>query len=133
MRNIIVSVVFTLVFGSLNVLMAQTLTVCKSVDKDGHPVNAAQEFSVAKDGGKVVFLLQLPPAIHPAAVSYDVYKIDKGKEVFSSTLKQPLEPNKNWLLKEVTFYDAGSYRVYVYDDKDNQLTKANFSIKASGN
>ena len=133
MRNILASVIIILVVSDINTSMAQTLTFCKSVDKDGRAVNAAQEFTVAKDGGKVFFLLQLPATIHPTAVSYDVYKIEKGKEVFSSTLKQPTTPNINWLSKEVTFYDPGSYRVYVYDDKDTPITKATFTIKASAN
>jgi hypothetical protein len=111
---------------------AQSLIFCKTAD-NGRPVNAAQEFTVNKDGGKVTLLLQLPPSIHPSAVSFDIYKVKTGKEIFGSTVKQALEPGKNWVSKEVTFYDAGTYRVYAFDDKDNTITKGNLTIKVAGN
>jgi len=87
---------------SAQFIQAQSLTFCKSVDKDGHAVNASQEFAVAKNGGPVTFLVQFTGTNKPGAVSFDVYKLDKGKEVYSSTIKQNTEPSKNWLSKEVT-------------------------------
>ena len=120
-------------FGIANIAMAQTLTACKSVDKDGHAVNAGQEFTVPKNGAPVALLLTFSAAARPSAVNYDVYKVVNGKEVFSTSMKQPIEPGKSWFSKEIVFYDPGIYRVYAYDDKDNLITKTNFSIKQSSN
>ena len=132
MKNFIFSLSLVLLMTSAFHGSAQSLIFCKTAD-NGRPVSSAQEFTVGKDGGKVTFLLQLPPSIHPSVVSFDIYKVQTGKEVFGSTVKQALEPGKNWVSKEVTFYDAGSYRVYAFDDKDNTITKGNLTIKVAGN
>lgn len=129
MRNKINWITLFLIMISVSCIDAQSLTICKSVDKEGHGVNASQEFTVAKNGGNVTFLVQFTATNKPASVSFDIYKLDKGKEIFSSTIKQNTEPSKNWLSKEITLYEAGSYRVYLYDDKDNLITKSNFTVK----
>ncbi len=107
---------------------AQSLTFCKSVSKEGQPAGVAQEFVLSKAGVSLFFLFQFGTA-KPSAISYDVYKIDKGKEIFSSTLKQLVVPGNNWLAKEVTLYDSGSYRVYVYDEQDKLLAQQGFRLK----
>lgn len=111
---------------------AQTITFCKSVDNDGHAVNAAKEFVLAKTGSGIVFLFQFGVS-KPSSVSYDLYKTEKGNEVFQSTIRQALTPGKTWASKEITLYDAGQYRVYVYDEKDKLLVKSEFTIKPAGN
>lgn len=124
-----------LAFGLLaggNTAGAQSITFCKSTDKEGHALNAGQEFTLSKSGTVVVFLVQFAAA-KPASISYDMYKVENGKEVFSATMKQSPDPAKNWLSKEVTLYDAGAYRVYVYDEKDKLLAKSGFTIKPAAN
>lgn len=111
---------------------AQTITFCKSVDNEGHAVNAAKEFALAKTGSGIVFLFQFGVS-KPSSVSYDLYKTEKGHEVFQSTIRQSITPGKNWASKEITLYDAGQYRVYVYDEKDKLLVKSEFTIKPAGN
>jgi len=110
---------------------AQSLTFCKSVDKTGKSLGSSQEFTISKDGGKVTFLFQFSPSTTPmvSEISYDMYVLDKGKEVFNSTMQQAVNANQKWLSKEVTFYQAGTYRVYVYDEKDQLLTKGTVTIR----
>lgn len=122
---------FSLLAGT-NVAEAQSITFCKSTDKEGRALNAGQEFTLTKSGAVIVFLFQLA-AVRPPTVSYDMYKVENGKEVFSATMKQPVDPSKAWLSKEVTLYDAGAYRVYVYDDKDKLLAKSGFTVKPATN
>lgn len=114
----------------VSIANAQAITFCKSVDKEGHAVNAAKEFTLSGSSARIVFLLQFG-SVRPALVSYDLYKLENGKEVFSSTLKQSPEPGKNWLSKEVTLYDVATYRVYAFDDKDKVLGKSEFTLKPS--
>ncbi|MEO6168513.1 MAG: hypothetical protein ABIO46_13290 [Chitinophagales bacterium] len=111
---------------------AQSITFCKSTDKEGHALNASQEFTLTKSGTVIVFLFQFAPT-KPSSLSYDLYKVEKGKEVFSATMKQSLDPTKEFISKDVTLYDAGAYRVYVYDDKDKLLAKSGFIIKPATN
>lgn len=126
----LVSTFFLAIFllAGVNISLAQSLTFCKSVSSEGLPAGAAQEFTLSKGGVSLFFLFQFGTT-KPAAISYDVYKLEKGKEVFSSTLKQLMVPGKNWLAKEVTLYDAGAYRVYVYDDQDKLLAQLGFKLK----
>lgn len=126
----LISTIFLSIFllANANVSLSQSLTFCKSVSKEGIPSGMAQEFVLSKGGVPLFFLFQFGSA-KPVEISYDVYKLDKGKEVFSSTLKQLMVPGKNWLAKEVTLYDAGAYRVYVYDDQDKLLAQLGFKLK----
>lgn len=108
---------------------SQTLTFCDKADASGKPVNASTIFTVAKNGGPVTMLFTLPAGSKLTVVSFDVYKVDNGKEVFQSTLKQPVTGSQNWVSKQMTFYNEGRYRVYVFDDQDKQLSRAEVLIK----
>lgn len=110
----------------------QSVTFCKSVDRDGHAMNAGREFILSAKGAAIVFLFQ-SPTNSPVSISYDLYKLEKGKEIFSSTMKQVPEPGKSWTSKEIVLYDAGTYRVYVYDDQDKLLTKSDLVVKRAAN
>lgn len=126
MKKPIVFLIICIFIGGI--ASAQSITFCKSVDAAGHAVNAGREFTLGKSGSQLVFLLQFNNA-KPANVSYDLYNVEKGKEVFNSTMKQTPAAGKDWLAKEVTLYEAGNYRVYVYDDRDQLLSKSDFVIK----
>src|SRR6476646_10776041 len=82
---------------------SQALTFCDKADVSGKAVNANTVFTVAKNGGPVTMLFTLPPGSKFTSVSFDVYKIDNGKEVFQSTLKQPVNSSQNWVSKQMTF------------------------------
>lgn len=106
---------------------AQSLTFCKSVGKEGQPVGASREFVLVNGGVSLSILFQFGSA-RPASISYDIYKVEKGKEVFSSTINQQAAPAVNWLSKTLTLYEAGSYRVYVYNASDQLLAQGTFTV-----
>ncbi|MBA2422282.1 MAG: hypothetical protein H0V61_03555 [Chitinophagales bacterium] len=131
MRNYISKILLLcLVFG-VEITAAQTLTFCKSVSKDGEALGAAQTFTVPKNGGTVVFHLQYPSSKPVTSTSFDIYRIEAGKEIFNSTIKQSAEPSKNWLSKEVIIYESGVYRVYVYDQQDQLVLKSKFTVRVA--
>lgn len=121
-----------LIVSGMQTAVAQNITFCKAADSDGQAVSTAKEFTLTKTGAAIVLLFQFGNA-KPASISYDLYKAEKGNEVFQSTLKQVVTPSKNWVSKSITLYDAGLYRVYVYDEKDKLLTKSEFTVKPAGN
>ena len=126
--KILVSLIATvLIVTQLATSQAQSLTFCKSVGKEGQPVGVSREFALANGGVSVSILFQFGNA-RPASISYDIYKVEKGKEVFSSTLNQQAAPAANWLSKTLTLYEAGSYRVYIYDAKDQLLIQGSFTV-----
>lgn len=108
---------------------SQALSFCEKADASGKPVNANTAFTVAKNGGPVTMLFTVPAGSKLTSVSFDVYKIDNGKEVFQSTLKQNVSGSQNWVAKQMTFYNEGRYRVYVFDEQDKQLARAEVLIK----
>jgi hypothetical protein len=108
---------------------SQALTFCEKVDASGKSVNENTVFTVTKNGGPVTMRFTLPAAYKATLVSFDVYKIDNGKEVFQTTLKQNVTNSQNWVSKQMTFYNEGRYRVYVFDDQDKQLSRAEVLIK----
>jgi hypothetical protein len=108
---------------------SQSLTFCDKVDGTGKAVNANSAFTIAKNGGPVTLLFTLPAGSRVATVNFDLYKIDNGKEVFQSTMKQPVNAAQGWVSKQITLYNEGKYRVYVFDDQDKQLAKGELTIK----
>ncbi len=133
MRIFLYKIFFFCLFFSVLVSEAQTLTFGRSVNKDGQIVGAAQMFALPKNGGTVVFHLQYPPSKSLPSVSFDIYKVEGGKETFISTIKQSAEPSKTWLSKGITIYDSGMYRVYIYDEHDHLVVKSNFTVKVAAN
>lgn len=107
---------------------AQSLSFCQKLDASGNPANPSTEFTVGKNGGPVLFYFVPPQSFASASVNFDVYTLQEGKEVFKVTLKQSASGSKA-VAKQMTFYDAGRYRIYVFDDKDKQLAKGELTIK----
>ena len=108
---------------------SQSLIFCDKADAAGKPVNANTQFTIGKNGGPVTLLFTFPASAKLNSVNFDLYKIENGKEVFQSTMKQPLNTSQNWVAKQVTLYNEGKYRVYVFDDLDKQLAKSELVIK----
>ena len=128
MRTKLVFIIASLLFVS-EISFSQSLTFCDKTDASGKAVNANTTFTVAKNGGPVTMLFTTSPAAKLSTVSFDVYRLDNGKEVFQSTLKQPVTGGQNWVAKQMTFYNEGRYRVYVFDDQDKPLARAEVLIK----
>jgi len=62
--------------------------------------------------------------------TYDIFKVDEdNKEIFESTIRQPLKPAFTWFSQRVTFHKTGTYHVYVYDDRDRLLCVGIIAIK----
>ena len=123
---------FILIIALLSVSIAsfsQSLTFCEKTDASGKPVNANTQFTIGKNGGPVTLLFAFPATTKLTSVNFDLYKIENGKEVFQSTMKQPVNTSQNWVAKQVTLYNEGRYRVYVFDEQDKQLAKSELVIK----
>jgi hypothetical protein len=109
---------------------SQKLTFCESVDSSGNPKNASSSFTMNTNGGLLDMLVTLPHGVNSNFVTYDIFKANEDKkEVFENTIKQNLQPEYTWFLKEITFHKAGLYNVYVYDDKDHLLCVGRVTIK----
>ena len=112
--------------------LAQTLYFCEDVDDDGYAINEASVFNIPDDGGYLYFLVRLGSGreINCDEVLFDIYKVDsRGKEEFDNTIYQDVEPDWNWFWKKITFYDRGTYKVYVYDEDSKFLTSGTVKIK----
>ncbi len=110
--------------------ISQTLYFCESVDDDGSPENESSSFTISDDGGYLYFLVQLGFKVRSSYVNYDIYRVDSyGDEKFYKTIKQDTEYNWAWFYKKVTFYDSGTFNVYVYDEDDKFLVSGKVKIK----
>ena len=112
---------------SVTFSFAQKLTFCEKADASGNPVNANTAFTISKNGGPVTLLFTPPLGMKLSSVNFDIYKIIDTKEVYQSSMKQPV--TGAWVSKQVTLYDDGKYRVYVFDENDKQLAKGDLTIK----
>jgi hypothetical protein len=111
--------------GSVN---AQTLYFCESVDSEGYPIGESSVFNISSSGGYLNMLVRLPYTVDTREVHYDVYKVYGGSENYSTTITQEVERNWVWFWKQITFYDSGKYKIYVYDGNNNILTSGSIQI-----
>lgn len=110
--------------------ISQTLYFCEDVDDDGYPENESSSFTISDDGGYLYFLVRLGYKVRSDYVNYDIYKVDSyGEEKFYKTIKQDTEYDWVWFYKKMTFYDSGTFNVYVYDEDDNLLVSGKVKIK----
>lgn len=108
---------------------AQTVYFCEGVDDDGYPEGEASTFTIPSDGGYLYVLTRLPYECGTDEIVLDIYTVDyDGYETFSTTLYMDVESNWAWFWKKVTFYDSGTYKVYVYDGDDNFLASGKVKI-----
>lgn len=123
------SVICTLFLG-INTSYSQTLDFCEDVSSDGDALSSSSVFNIGSNGGYFKFLVKIPYRIGTSSVSYEVYKVDSdGYESYDNTIYQDVEPSWTWFYKEVTFYKAGRYNIYVYDGDKNFIVSETVRVQ----
>lgn len=130
MKKQLLTLFTVLLTVAITPVLAQSLSFCERLDAAGNPVNSSTTFTIGKNGGPVVFYFVPVQGMSSPTINFDVYSIEGGKEVFRSTLKQATAGSKA-VSKQMIFYEAGLYRIYVYDEKDKMLAKGELSVKRS--
>ncbi len=126
MKKIIASAFCALtLFVLANNLRAQSMYFCEDVDKDGYAISESSVFNIGSNGGYLDVLVRLPYEVACRSVRYELYL--NGK--YNTTIYQDTERNWVWFYKQITFYDSGTWDVYVYDCYDSQLTSGSVRIK----
>ena len=101
---------------------SQQLLFCESVDANGKASGTSTAFSISSQGSYLNILVKLNGPISYSKVLYDIYRLDTlGKEKFESSSELPVEPGWAWFNKGFTFYQAGQYVVYVYDESERLI------------
>lgn len=110
--------------------IAQEMIFCEKVDDTGTEINPATIFFIDKKGGFLNVLIRSLTAVVSSEVVYDVYLIDpkSNKEIFNSSIRMKINPGINWFFKEITFYKAGNYHIYVYDEKDRLISVGKVAV-----
>ena len=107
-----------------------SLTFCEGITTEGKPIKASNSFMIGHTGSILKLLLKADNRLNSEQMDFRIYYInDSGKEEELSKLPQNVQPNWNYAWKEVVFFDAGTYRVKVYNSKGSYLTSANLSVK----
>lgn len=120
--------VFGLLLASYAGFSQYSLTFCKEVSTEGKADKPST--SVNTNDSEVKILVKSDNKLNATGVEYRIFYVDQnGKETEVSKLPQYTEPEWDFAWKKVTFYNAGTYRVKVYDDKGTYLTSANLSVK----
>jgi hypothetical protein len=133
MKQFVLLVGACLFFGGLvpriSSLQAQEIYFCEDVDEDGNPESESSSFTIGPDGGWLKVLVKMNDRIDCNEVKYIIYKVSKsGKENYDNTITQDVQDNWAWFWKQITFYQEGKYRVYVYDKYDNFLVSGSVRI-----
>ncbi|GAB4295620.1 MAG: hypothetical protein Kow0098_18060 [Ignavibacteriaceae bacterium] len=109
--------------------MAQKVYFCEGVDEDGYPINEAYEFTIPSSGGYLYVLCRLPYRVNSSEVIMDIFRVNRsGNEEFDNTLYIDTNRDWAWFWKKVTFYDAGTYAFYLYDEDENYLASGEVKI-----
>ena len=125
-----VFLVVILVAGFGKSMKAQSLYFCEDVDESGSPKNPSSTFNIPSAGGYFYFLVKLPYAINCSYVNYKIYKVDySGSETYNTTINQDgMSNNWTWFYKKVTFYETGTYKIYLKDCNGETLTSETVQI-----
>lgn len=130
--NAIDFLLFTaLLFVFANLSYSQSLYFCEGVDNNGYAVKSSSSFNMSDNGGYLYFLVRMDDkSINCNEVLYDIYKVESnGKETFDNTVYQDVNPDWSWFRQKITFFDPGTYIIYVYDEGWEFLTKGKVRIK----
>lgn len=121
---------FVSMYGFANTTQSQTLRFCENVSSSGDPIAESSVFNIDEKGGFFKFLVTLPYTVGTQSVNYEIYKVDsQGNESYESSINQDVDGSWTWFWKEVTFYNAGTYNIYVYDGAKNFLTSSQVRIQ----
>jgi hypothetical protein len=123
--------VIVLFIATQTVFAQYTLTFCKEVSTEGKADNPTTTITTnGSESTPVKILVKGDEKLNANEVEYRIFFVDEtGKETEVSKLPQIIEPNWDFAWKKVTFYDAGTYRVKVFNDKGIYLTSANLNVK----
>jgi hypothetical protein len=123
--------VIALFIASQSIFAQYSLTFCKEVSTEGKADNPTTTITTnGSEANPVKILVKNDERLNAQEVEYRIYFVDEsGKETEVSKLPQIIEPNWEFAWKKVTFYDPGTYRVKVYNDKGVYLTSANLNVK----
>jgi len=128
LRRILSITLFSLLLlGSFT--QAQTLYFCEGVDDDGYPIGSSSEFTISRDGGYLYILTRLGYECDTYEIIMDIFQVDRrGSEDFY--LLYHLESSSDWVwfYEKVTFYDRGTYVVYIYDEYSQRLASGEVYI-----
>ena len=109
--------------------LTQTLYFCEGVDNDGYPKNESSSFTIDRDGSYLYLLVRLKYEVSSEHVYFDIYRVDRnGKETFDNTIDMDTDSDWTWFWKKVTFYDSGTYNIYVVDEDDYPLCSGSVRI-----
>lgn len=109
---------------------AQSLYFCEDVDEDGYAVNSSSTFTISEDGGTLNVLCRVGYDVDVYSVEFRIYEVDSdGSESYDNTIYMDVEPDWIWFYKEIIFYRAGKFNVYVYTEDDEFLTSGSVKIK----
>ena len=124
-----VSAVILVLFFTSGLSHSQSLYFCEGVDDDGYAIDESSVFTIPDDGGYLYVLTRLPYEVACKSVRYEVYKVNsRGKETYDNTIYQDVEKGWVWFWKQITFYDRGTYKIYVYDEDWKFLTSNTVKI-----
>ncbi len=123
--------VIALFIASQAAFAQYSLTFCKEVSTEGKADNPTTTITTnGSESNPVKILVKGDEKLNAQEVEYRIYFVDEnGKETEVSKLPQIIEPHWEFAWKKVTFYDPGTYRVKVYNDKGVYLTSANLNVK----
>lgn len=121
------SIIFFITITSVS---AQSLYFCEDVDEDGYAINSSNTFTITEDGGSLKILCRVGYEVEAYSVEFAIYEVDSdGNEVYDNTIYMDVEPDWVWFYKEIIFYRAGKFNVYVSTDEDEFLASASVRIK----
>ena len=122
--------IFPVFMMMLVIAHGQSLYFCEDVDSNGYPENSSTVFTIPSAGGYFYFLVRMGDKARTTHIEYDIYEVNRyGEEKYNTTVSQDIEYDWTYFYKQVTFYDAGKYKVYVYDNEDYLLTSGTVEVE----
>lgn len=98
------------------VSFSQTLSFCRSVE-----AGSANSFNIA-EGGSILMAIHFNAGATTSHLQFEINQVvDGGSENYYSSIGTDVDYGVSAVNQPITFYNAGTYKVYVYDDSENVI------------
>ncbi|UEG49544.1 hypothetical protein LK994_12960 [Ferruginibacter lapsinanis] len=111
-------------------LHAQVLKFCNAVNSDGTLKGESTSFIIEK-GDEICFYVTTnsSASFNTSKLKYKIYTIDLlDGEVYDNTIEQDIKEDWGWAWRGIIFNRADSYKVYVYNGRDELLASGTIKI-----
>lgn len=130
MKKIAVALLLMVAISTQAQKVTSGLLFCSGVNEEFKPINASSEVSIKDGEATILFYFWNDNTLATTNLTYKTFLVDgKGKETFSASIFQPVQPGWRMVKQSARFTNTGTYRVKVYNKENLEVAAATLTVK----